>query len=143
MEGIEKPTIDLSLMDEKIRWLLDNFAVIGVFYDSYQLHSIMTKIHQEYDKTGTRKLVVEVPQNSGRILSDQYLYQSIVERKLRHNNDPVLREHVLNAVASESEKGFRLDKERTSNKIDAAVACAMSIYGSSTRFRPKRTFVRV
>jgi len=58
----------------------------------------------------------------------QSLFDAIIGKTLAHCNDPTLTEHVTNAVAIETPRGFRLAKERTSRKIDAAVALSMSHY---------------
>jgi hypothetical protein len=74
---------------------------------------------------------IELPQTTGRIKSDQNLYDVIVGKRLRHYNDPTLNEHILNAVAIETQRGIRLAKEKTSKKIDLAVALAMALQGAS------------
>ncbi len=65
-----------------------------------------------------------------RVEADQALYDAIIGKTIRHYNDPVLNEHVKNAVAIETPRGFRLAKEKTSRKIDASVALSMAHYGA-------------
>lgn len=145
IEGIDKPTIDL---DETIGKALSdmlasgNFYVLAIFYDAYQLHSICLNLQKTYDRNGVKKLFVDFPQTSGRIKSDQYFYQVIVSKLLRHDGNPDLREHVLNAVVDETTRGFRLDKEKNKQKIDAAVAASMSVYGASVRNKQARKFLK-
>lgn len=149
VEGEDKPSIDLSktigvVIDELLG--NDEQRVVGVYYDAYQLHSIMTDLKNKYDKTRTKHLIEDVNQNTGRLLSDGYFYQVITEKTLRHNRDVTLREHVLNAVAKTvGEKGVRLDKEKSAKKIDAAVAGSMAVYGASITKKAlkKRGFVHV
>ena len=43
---------------------------------------------------------------------------------------PDLKEHVLNAVLVESARGIRLAKEKSSKKIDGAVALAMALWSA-------------
>jgi phage terminase large subunit-like protein len=81
-----------------------------------------------WQKAGIR--VIELAQNAGRVESDQALYDAVISKSIRHYNDPTLNEHVRNAVAIETLRGFRLAKEKTSRKIDAAVALSMSHYGA-------------
>ena len=47
-------------------------------------------------------------------------------QRLAHFGHPILTEYVLNAVARETPRGFRLDKSKTSLHIDGAVALSMS-----------------
>lgn len=122
-----KPTIDLAdtIGAEVIRLhaagLLD-----AVVCDPYQLHTLIIS----WEKMGIR--VVELPQTSGRVESDQGLYDAVIGKAIRHYNDPDLNEHIRNAVALETARGLRLAKEKTSQKIDAAVALSMSHHGALT-----------
>lgn len=144
VEGSERKIVDLSAtIEKKIGWLIENFNVLGVFYDEYQLHAIMTNLKKKYDEKDLKKLFENFPQSSGRTMSDQAFYEWIVNKQLRRVNHARLREHVLNAVAKATDRGYRLDKAATSQKIDLAVASSMACYAASIKFRPKRTFVKV
>ncbi|MFZ2096385.1 MAG: hypothetical protein WAV05_07075 [Anaerolineales bacterium] len=119
-----KPTIDLreGIGKEVIR-LHKNGQLSGIIADPYQLHDLIL----EWEKAGIR--VMELPQTTGRIESDQFLYDSVISRMIRHYGDEILNEHVRNAVALETPRGLRITKEKTSMKIDACVALSMSLYG--------------
>ncbi len=119
-----KPTIDLDGIKGEILRLHKTKNVAAVYFDPFQLHSISMDLRKE------GVLMVELPQTSGRIEADQALYDAIMGRSIHHYGDPTLSEHVKNAVALETPRGFRLAKERTSLKIDAAVALSMAHYGS-------------
>lgn len=54
----------------------------------------------------------------------------MIARSIRHYNDPELNRHVQNTVAVETPRGFRIAKEKTSQKIDAAVLLSMALHGS-------------
>jgi len=118
-----KPTIDLKQgIGAEVMRLHEEGRVAAVVADPYQLHSLML----EWERAGIR--VIEFAQTAGRIEADQALYDAINTEALFHNSDRVLTEHVLNAVAKETPRGYRLDKEKTSLKIDAAVALSMAHY---------------
>jgi len=120
-----KPTIDLTAtIGQEILDLHRRGLVEAVYYDPYQLHSLALDLA----KAGVR--MVELPQTGSRTEADQALYDAIVSRALRHFGDPVLTEHINNAVAIETPRGFRLAKERTTRKIDAAVALSMAHFGA-------------
>lgn len=74
--------------------------------------------------------MVEFPQTDSRMIpASQNLYQLVVEGKLAHDGDPVLRRHVENAIADQKPRGWRLTKPKGSRrKIDAAIACAIAAY---------------
>jgi phage terminase large subunit-like protein len=118
---VGKPTIDLDLtIKSEIQRLNTKFRVGGVLYDPYQLHSIAMNLRD----AGVH--MVEMPQTAQRVEADQALYDAIIGRTLRHFGHPDLTEHMINAVAIESPRGFRLAKEKASRKIDAAVALSMA-----------------
>lgn len=127
-----KPTVDLEGMRLEIQRLHDKGNVAAVYYDPYQLHSIA----MDQRRSGVK--MIEHPQTSARVESDQALYDAIMGRAIRHYNDPTLTEHIRNAVALETPRGIRLAKEKTSLKIDAAVALSMAHYGSRKHSPVKR-----
>lgn len=118
-----KPTIDLSLVQDEIERLHAKGQVDCVVYDPFQLHSIATDL----EKKGIR--IKEFPQTNQRTEADQALYDAIIGGQVQHYNHPDLNAHIRNAIAVESVRGFRLAKDKTSLKIDAAVALSMSLYG--------------
>lgn len=124
-----KPTVDIdeTIGNEVLR--LHRLGVVSaVVADPFQLHTCILK----WEKAGIK--VIELPQTNARVESDQSLYDAILGRTLAHCGDPTLTEHVLNAVAVETPRGFRLAKEKTSRKIDAAVSLSMAAHGTgSTR----------
>jgi len=120
-----KPTIDLDVtIKEEILKLWKAEHVEAVYYDPYQLHSIAL----ELQKAGVR--MVELPQTSARVEADQALYDAVIGTTVRHFNHPDMNEHIQNAVAVETPRGFRLDKTKTSRKIDLAVAASMAHFGA-------------
>jgi phage terminase large subunit-like protein len=120
-----KPTVDLDeTIKAEILRLHDEVRLLGVYFDPYQLHSIAL----ELEKAGVK--MYELPQTNARIEADQSLYDAIIGKTIRHYGDTALNEHVRNAVAISTPRGFRLAKEKTSRKIDAAVALSMAHYGA-------------
>jgi phage terminase large subunit-like protein len=51
-------------------------------------------------------------------------------------NAPDLREHVLNTVSVETPRGIRLSKQKTSNKIDGAVALSFAVLAAVQAGKP-------
>jgi len=118
-----KPTIDLEAVRDEILRLHKAKQLDMVFYDPYQMGSIAL----ELERAGIR--MREFPQTNQRILADQGLYDAIIGQQIQHFNHRTLNEHINNAIAIESVRGFRLVKEKTTAKIDLAVALSMSLYG--------------
>jgi len=122
---VGKATVDLEeTIGETVLRLHAAGMVEKVICDPYQLHTLIVK----WEKAGIR--IVELAQNAGRVDADQALYTAILGGNIQHYNDPILNEHVKNAVAVETPRGFRLAKEKTSLKIDAAVALSMANWGA-------------
>ncbi len=118
-----KPTVDLSLVEDEIMYLHDTGHLDCVVYDPYQLHSIALDL----EKKGVR--MIEFPQTNMRTEADQQLYDAIVGGAVQHFDHKELNAHIRNAIATESVRGFRLAKDKTTQKIDLAVALSMSLYG--------------
>jgi phage terminase large subunit-like protein len=64
------------------------------------------------------------------------LYSAFINRSLRLYHAPDLREHCLNAVSVETPRGIRLSKQKTSNKIDGAVALSFALLAAVQTGRP-------
>lgn len=74
--------------------------------------------------------VVEFPQNMSRMgPATQRFYEAVVGRAISHSGDPVLSQHVANAVLKTDLRGSRLVKDHrgSARKIDAAVAAVMGL----------------
>jgi phage terminase large subunit-like protein len=120
-----KPTIDLDeTIGAEVMRLHKAGQLEAVIADPFQLHALII----EWEKAGIR--VIELAQSAGRVEADQGLYDAVIGRTIRHYNDPTLNEHIKNSVALETVRGFRLAKEKTSLKIDCAVALSMALWGA-------------
>ena len=64
------------------------------------------------------------------------LYSVLTTRGIRLYNAPDLRQHVLNAVSIETPRGIRLSKQKTSNKIDGAVALSFAVLAAVQNGKP-------
>jgi len=96
--------------------------VIQIAYDPYQLHDFMTRFQRERGVWCR-----EFGQQAERSAGDSGLFQLIRGRRLRHNGDPILREHIGNCgfkVAANEDTKARLVK-RGAGKIDLAVSLSM------------------
>lgn len=80
--------------------------------------------------SGEGLAMVEFPQSDQRMIpASQTLHDVIVEGGLAHDGDPILRRHILSAIADQKARGWRLSKPKGSQrKIDAAIAAAIAVY---------------
>jgi phage terminase large subunit-like protein len=117
-----RPTVDLAetLGAEVQRLVAEGVHISAVVCDPYQLHTLILA----WEKQGIK--VIEFPQGPKRVEADQALYAAVVSKAVVHFGDPALSEHILNAIAIETVRGYRLAKEKTTRKIDGAVALSMA-----------------
>lgn len=107
----------------ELRRLCKRHSVIKICFDPYQLYSFCNQMREE--------LIVffdEFPQTTKRLLADQALRDNIRERRIWHDGNSDLQEHILNANAkSEGEADkLRIIKRKESAKIDLAVCLSMA-----------------
>jgi phage terminase large subunit-like protein len=91
--------------------------------------------------------MVEFPQNASRMApASEGLYELIVERRLVHDGDRVMKEQLLAAVIAPTERGgWRISKRKSQERIDAAVSLAMCAERAVTmrNVRPVRRTVHL
>lgn len=104
---------------------IEGHNVFKLVYDPYQLEDMMQRFRGE-------GLVTCSPfdQAKKRVIADRGFLDCIIQRRLSHPGDAVLREHVLNARAK-LQKGedskVRMVKKDDKKRIDAAVAASMAV----------------
>lgn len=119
------PTAPLDLEATIERYLGDlarDFTVRRALADPFQLHRSMTTLQ------AAGVPIHEFPQTVANCTRmGQTLYDVVKAGTLVLYADGELRQHILNAVAIESPRGFRIAKEKASKKIDACVALSMAV----------------
>ncbi len=115
-------TLDLEeTIEAFVLELARSFRVRSVRYDPMQ----MVRSAQTLSKRGIRMEAFD--QTSGHLTeAGQNLYDLMNARQLDLYPDKELRRHFLNAVAVHSGRGWRLAKEKTSNKIDGCAATSFA-----------------
>lgn len=99
------------------------YNVIEIAYDPYQLESMMGRMYKE----GINAQPFN--QMKDRNIADSMFYDVIIQRRLAHNGNAALREHVLNCAAKiskDEDSKLRLIKKGPLSKIDLAVASSMA-----------------
>lgn len=121
--------IDFRLPETEIRRLAKEYNVVEWAYDEYQLHDMTTRLRR--DQVGYfRPFSQSAGDKSkpGRPIADKLLYDVIQQKRVIHDGNRLLREHVLNANAVVEGKHERLMLVKRSPllKIDCAVALSMA-----------------
>jgi hypothetical protein len=113
--------LDFNEIEKQIDVIIDTYNVIEIAYDPYQLHQMSQRL-------GRRVWTNEFKQSSHRAIADKNLRDLVLGRRLIHNGDPVLRQHVANARAHFDSSGdkLRIVKGNPKDKIDACVALSMA-----------------
>lgn len=111
-------------IEASVRRWCSTHNVVCVTYDPYQLHKMATDLR----KAGLGWFV-EFSQGAQRAVADKQFVDLALSRKVAHNGDATLRQHVGNAAAkTEGEKSLRFVKRSDKLKIDAVVAASMACW---------------
>lgn len=125
-----QPTKDSPLdleqtMESYISELARSYTVIECRYDPWQFHRSATTLKG-------RVHMVEYPQTTSNMTdAGQALYDAVKHHTLRLYPDNELRRSAQFSVGKETERGFRIVKEKSAHKIDPIVALAMALSGAS------------
>ena len=112
----------------RVRALASRFDVAEVAFDPWRFQAPAI----ELERDGLP--VIQFPQTNVRMVpASERLYSAVREGKLRHPNDPGLNRHVARTIARKTERGWRIDKTRSRDKIDGVVALAMAVDRASNR----------
>lgn len=113
--------LDYEPIEQEIYRLCNTFSIVEVCYDPYQLADMGNRMRK---KSINAK---EFSQQKPRLLADKQLQGLVTGRRIAHDGNPLLRQHIDNAdIQSHGEEGIRLVKRAGSLKIDAAVALSMA-----------------
>jgi hypothetical protein len=116
--------LDFAAIEREIIELCHHYAIYEVAYDGYQMVQMAQNLRRQDIN------VREFSQGADRRTADKNLGDVIIQRKLQHDGDPMLRRHIDNAdrKVDTNDSGYRLVKRADSLKIDAAVALSMAVY---------------
>lgn len=121
-------TLNFDVIEREIIDLLAHYNVMQLTFDEYQLHYMAQRLRQKH-RVWTQKF----EQTKLRQIADTQLVEIIQHRKLVHNGDLDLREHISNAnrevlsLPGDPIK-LRIVKRTNSLKIDLAVCVSMAVY---------------
>jgi phage terminase large subunit-like protein len=122
--------IDFRFPEAEIRRLAKTYNVVEFAYDEFQLHDMTTRLRRDgvgYFKPFSQN--AGGAHNPGRPIADKMLYDLIQQRRIIHDGNSVLTNHINNANAQlEGARAERLLLVKRSPllKIDCAVALSMA-----------------
>ncbi len=127
-------TLDMgSTIEATLRVWAMTYDVAAVFFDPYQCQRTAAIMRNE----GIR--MIEYPQTTGNLCRmSETLHGLLNNREIVLYDDPEVLQHLLNAQARESDRGYRITKRRESQKIDGAIAMAMACQCGQENFLMRR-----
>lgn len=111
--------IQFAEIEDELLRLFQVYNVVEVTYDPADMTSMSQRMN---GKAYWR----EFKQGQPRIVADKLLYDLIRDRRIEHDGNLELREHIANADAKPDDEKVRIVKRTEKQKIDACVALAMS-----------------
>lgn len=114
--------IDFDEVEQEIERLCREHSIVQLTYDSYQLHQMMSGLLNRgvcwTDSFG---------QQTERLEGDKQLRDLILQRRIAHDGDQDLRQHIANADRKmDADNRLRIVKRAQGLKIDLAVTLAMA-----------------
>lgn len=118
-------SVDYSFVAQRLAELCDDYPVREIAFDRWRIDVLKSEV---------AKLGVELPLVPfGQGFKDmtpaiEALEAALLNRKLRHGNNPVMNMCAANAVATRDAAGNRkIDKSKSTGRIDGIVALAMAL----------------
>ena len=110
--------------EKRLRWLIDNFNVTQVTFDPSQLYDMSQRLGIAGEGLAWFS---EFQQMGDRLVADKQMLDLVVQRRMAHNGDVTLRQHVENADKKDDPESHRLRivKRHPALKIDLCVATSM------------------
>lgn len=111
-------------LEQTIRYRIQNYNIVQLAYDEYQLHDLMTRMMREAI-VWTRQF----SQANPRGYADKQLYDLIRDQRIHHNVGSDADEHIRNSDRKQSlteDTKMRIVKRREKGKIDFTVATSMA-----------------
>jgi phage terminase large subunit-like protein len=118
--------IDFIGPENAVREFCKIYNVIECCYDPYQLYDMATRLAKE----GVTWMN-PFDQGAKRMEADKGLYDLILQKRIRHDGNAELREHIANANAKQStdtDSKMRIVKKAESRKIDLVISLSMSAF---------------
>ena len=114
--------LDFVPIEEELRRLIANYSIIEMPYDKHALHEMMMRFRHEGIVN-----VRSFSQGDERLVSDKQLRDLIIGKRVSHDGNPLLAQHIDNAnIVNHGKDGIRLVKRSPEKKIDAAVSLSMA-----------------
>lgn len=132
----DKQAVDVSAVMKYLRDMSKLYKFNQVAYDPAYFEI------QATDLTDEGLPMVEISQTPQRMVpACEALYEAVMLRKLSHDGAIDFERHILNAMPTYTDNGFRLTKRKSRGHIDAAIALALCHDRASKPAKPLPKFI--
>jgi hypothetical protein len=136
INAAKKRQLNFDKIEDEIKQLCKSINVLLIAYDPKELHHMMTRLRVKskmLDKSDFPGVpTVEVQQGKERLAADRQLLDLIFSRRISHDGNKLLREHIDNADRkTDGDGNIRIVKREEEKKIDLAVCASMACYKES------------
>jgi peptidyl-tRNA hydrolase len=125
-DGSDEWEVPIGEVDAVLYKAFKDYRVAWAYCDPYYWQDVIDRWAAEFGD----KIIFKFPTNRERPMCEaiERFHTSAVTGQLKHDGDPDLQRHVLNAVTKEARQGYVITKDRpkSKNKIDAAVAAILA-----------------
>lgn len=127
----DSQTSILKRIRNQVTRLGQMYRVMEAHYDPHMMTGTADDLE---DEAGV--VMVEYAQSEGRLtVGTSKLVERIMDVRVRHNGDAELTKHFAQAATVETERGRRISKRKSVDKIDGAVATMMAIDAADNGIR--------
>ena len=122
--GCEIFSGESSVLDvaDCVNELAERFRIVELLGDHFRLGESLFRLRERGLEVGTYP-----PNDSRMIPASSRLYDAIVGGNLRHPDTEALNRHVATAIARRTRRGWRIDKARDGDRIDAVIAMSIAV----------------
>ncbi len=114
--------LDYEPIETELRILCEQYSVVEIAYDPTQLHYLCSQLGKKGIGNFQR-----FSQAEPRKAADKQLQTLIASRKIAHDGNPLMRQHIDNSYVKKYIDGsVRIVKRTPAMKVDAAVALSMA-----------------
>ena len=120
------PPVNLVTQVEPVLFgLFAHQRVAAMMFDPYMAATTEQRLREQ----GYASRLLEVNQMTAMVEAANTLHACLTEGKLTLYPDPELRSQFAYAAAKQTERGWRIIKQKQSRPIDAVIAMAMALWG--------------
>lgn len=116
---------------QRVRELAELYEIRELVHDPWRFQQAALEMEAE------GLPIIPFPQSNARMVpASERLYAAIREGRITHANQPTLNRHIGRVIARKTARGWRIDKARSGDQIDAVVALAMALDRAESRAAP-------